>query len=543
MTEFPAPPMAACPPAPVRRHTLLSLRSGVLIAAALLAAGCATIRRDVPVIPSFAWERPAETTLGREYARELSAHPGQSGFYVLDDGREAFLARAALAENAERTLDLQYYHLGEDATADILILRLIRAAQRGVRVRLLLDDLYAARRNFDIATLSTHPKIEVRLFNPFEIRGGMGIGRLLEFLGDSARLNRRMHNKLWIADNAIAITGGRNLGDQYFEALPDMNFADLDLLIAGPVVGELSRGFDDYWNSASAIPAQAFLPGPPAENAFAEFEATLIAQLQAFRDTPYAKAVRETALAGYARAGSFPLIPAHAEAFHDRPRIAGEPASSEPASLVQLKVRPLIETARREVVLISPYFIPSDRGVEMLGKLVQQGVQVRVLTNSLASTDVPAVHAGYARQRKKLLARGVEIYEFKPAPVKPSAHIGLIGSSRSSLHTKAVIVDRSTVVVGSMNLDPRSRSHNTEVAVFAQSAVLGERLGKLFDESVLPSHTFFVTLAVSGDEDSALLWTGEVDGKTVRYTSEPLAGFWRRAAAAVLGFFAPDDML
>ncbi len=535
--------MAGFAPDRVRPFFGPLLCRGVLIVAALLGAGCATIRRDVPVVPSTAWDRPAETALGREYARELSAHPGQSGFYVLDDGREAFLARAALAENAERTLDLQYYHVAEDATADILILRLIRAAQRGVRVRLLLDDLYAARRNFDIATLATHPNIEVRLFNPFETRGSMGLGRLLEFLGNTARLNRRMHNKLWIADNALAITGGRNLGDQYFEALADKNFADLDLLIAGPVVGELSRGFDAYWNSESAIPAEAFLPGPPEENAFADFEATLIAHLQAFRDTPYAKAVRDTPLARYARAGTFPLTPAPAEAFYDRPHVAGEPASKEPASLVQTRVRPLIESARREVVLISPYFIPSDRGVDMLGKLVAQGVRVRVLTNSLASTDVPAVHAGYARQRGKLLARGIEIHEFKPAPAKEPTRAGLIGSSRASLHAKAVIVDRSTVVVGSMNLDPRSRSHNTEVAVFAQSTLLGERLGTLFDESILPSHAFRVTLATPGNENSALVWLGEQDGKAQRYTSEPLAGFWRRVAAGVMGLFAPDDML
>jgi putative cardiolipin synthase len=206
-------------------------------------------------------------------------------------------------------------------------------------------------------------------------------------------------------------------------------------------------------------------------------------------------------------------------------------------------VRPLIESAQREVILISPYFIPSDRGIDMLGALVQRGVRVRVLTNSLASTDVPAVHSGYARQRPKLLARGVELHEFRPAPATTSGRTALLGSSRASLHTKAVIVDREQVSVGSMNLDPRSRTHNTEVAVFAHSAILGDRLAGLFDETVMPGHSFRVTLAIAGDENAALVWTGEKDGQPERYGSEPLAGFWRRAAAAILGVFAPDDML
>ena len=550
-TLNPSPPIieargAASDNRPMRfRCNFRLILPSALIALALLTAGCATVRRDVPVVPSTAWEHPADTTLGREYGRELAAYPGQSGLYVLDDGREAFLARAALAESAERTLDLQYYYISEDATGDILLLRLLRAAQRGVRVRLLLDDLYAARGNFDIATLAAHPRIEVRLFNPFETRGSMGLGRLLEFLGNTARLNQRMHNKLWIADNAVAIAGGRNLGDQYFEAQPERNFADLDLLIAGPVVRELSRSFDDFWNSGRAIPAEAFLAEAPDAQTLARFETTLNERLAAFRDTEYARAVRETALARYARAGHFPLIPAPAEAYSDRPRVAPDPAAREPAGLVQLKVRPLIESAQREVVLISPYFVPSDRGIDMLGELVKKGVRVRVLTNSLASTDVMAVHAGYSRQRGKLLARGVEIHEFKPArDGDDKAHrAGLIGSSHASLHAKAVIIDRANVIVGSMNLDPRSRSLNTEVAVFAQSGVLGNQLGALFDQAVEPAHAFRVELAEASDENAPLVWTTEDAGKPERYTSEPLTGFWRRAAAAVLGLFAPDDML
>ena len=354
-----------------------------------------------------------------------------------------------------------------------------------------------------------------------------------------------MHNKLWIADNAVAVAGGRNLGDQYFEALPEHNFADLDLLIAGPVVGELSDSFDAYWNSAWATPAEAFLPATPDAAALTRFEATLEERIAAFRDTPYAKAARESTLAGHARAGQFPLTFAPAQAYADRPRATDAPGTRETTGLVQSKLRPLIEAARSEVALISPYFVPSDRGVEMLGQLVARGVRVRVLTNSLASTDVPAVHTGYARRREQLLARGVEIHEFRPqtGAGDDAAHGERHRDARGSLHAKAVVIDRAQIVVGSMNLDPRSRALNTEVAVFVQSTALGARLGVLFDEAVAPQRAFSVTLAEPGVAGSALVWTSVEDGRSVRYTQEPLAGFWRRFSSSVLGLFVDDDML
>lgn len=228
----------------------VALRNAACFAVVLLLAGCATFRIDVERVPSEAWPRPDETTLGRNLAERLAASPGQSGFRLLDSGFDAFAARAALAEAAERTLDLQYYIVREDMTTQLLLYEALRAADRGVRVRLLVDDMYAAGKDFDLATFSAHPNIEARIFNPFLARGPLGLSRLFEFIGSSARLNRRMHNKLWIADNAAAIVGGRNLGDEYFGAHVDahgeVNLTDLGVLALGPVVRETSKSFDEY---------------------------------------------------------------------------------------------------------------------------------------------------------------------------------------------------------------------------------------------------------------------------------------------------------
>ncbi len=264
------------------------LRRRTYTAAALCFAtmvACTTPRLDVPRPLSEAWLHPEATALGREFGKELAGHPGQSGVFPLASGMEAFTIRASLAESAERTLDLQYYIVQQDTTTQLLLDRVLRAAQRGVRVRLLIDDLYALGRDFELATLAAHPNIEVRVFNPFLRRGGWGLSQLLEFLGDSRRLNRRMHNKLWIADNAAAVVGGRNLGDEYFDAHSEVTFTDLDILAAGPVVRDISRSFDEYWNSEWAVPVEAFVAAAPSAEQFATFERALEARLERFRDT------------------------------------------------------------------------------------------------------------------------------------------------------------------------------------------------------------------------------------------------------------------
>lgn len=517
--------------------------ASVLLAAlaAIAGAGCSSPRHDVARPVSHALERPEKTFLGRAQATQLAAAPGQSGFRLLVSGQEAFLARAAMAEAAERTLDLQYYIVSEDATATLLLQRALRAAQRGVRVRLLIDDLYAVGRDFDLATLAAQPNVEVRLFNPFLRRGPLGLSRLLEYLGDSTRLNRRMHNKLWIADNALAVIGGRNLGDAYFDASEESHLADLDLLAGGPVVAGISGSFDAYWNSEWAVPIEAFLGEPPASAQLQQLLRRMDARAEKFRESDYARSLRATDLGRLLRGGGLALAPARTSVLYDdpaKPRNAAEGTESRILSAL----RKAVEAAQREVILVSPYFIPSERGVGVLCALAARRVQVKILTNSLASTDVPVVHAGYARYRPGLLACGVQLHERRPGDGSTrSARAGL--SSGASLHAKAAVVDRKWVLLGSMNLDPRSRLANTEVAVSIESTALGAQLGELFDEAISPDQAFRVALADARNERSPLVWTGHENGKPASFTSEPLAGWWRRFVSALLGALAPEEML
>ena len=529
---------------PRRRVRRAVAALGLAVIVTLMSAACTTPRLDVPRPISEAWLRPEETALGRSVVEQITLHPGQSGIYPLVSGMEAFSVRASLAESAERTLDLQYFIVREDTTTQLLLYRVLRAAHRGVRVRLLIDDLDAAGKDFDLASFAAHPNIEVRAFNPFASRGPLGLSQLLEFLGDPARLNRRMHNKLWIADNAIAIVGGRNLGDEYFDAHGEVNFSDLDMLAAGSVVRDISRSFDDYWNSEWAVPIEAFVATPLGAEQLAAFERVLEARLESFRDTDYARILRETRLGLQLRSGQLPLIPADAIALYDPPaKISRSDADAAPRQIFASRMRPIVDAVQREVILISPYFIPSDEGIAVLGAVARRGVRVRVLTNSLASTDyVPLAYAGYARLRARLLATGLELYEMRPEPRDAGGSRRPGASSGAYLHTKAIVVDRRHVVIGSMNLDPRSRLHNTEVAVLLESTELGGRLGTLFDEAVRPARAFRVERAGRGQE-TELVWVTEEAGKEVRYDREPLAGFWRRLLAKLLGAFAPEDLL
>ncbi len=517
-------------------------------AAALLALllGCATVRLDVARPASYAISPGEQTSLGRTYGARYPAAGPTSGVRLLVSGSEAFAIRAALAEAAEQTLDLQYYVVAQDATATLLLYRALLAAQRGVRVRLLLDDIGAAGRDFDLATLAAHPNVQIRIFNPFLGRGWLGVSRVFEFLGDSERLNRRMHNKLWIADNTVAVIGGRNLGDAYFAAQGEGAFADLDLLAAGPVVAQASNSFDEYWNSEWAVPIAAFVDASPARAEWDDLVAAFAAHAARFRDTEYARELRASEFGREVHEGRLALIAAPASAVYDPPakldKNVDQSAPAVEAGRIFAALRPRVESAQHELILVSPYFIPSSRGIAMLCALVQRGVAVRVLTNSLASTDVPAVHSGYARYRPRLLACGVQMHEFRPAPgLGLRARAGL--SSGASLHAKAISVDRKHVVIGSMNLDPRSRLSNTEIAVAIDSTELGAQLGALFDEATALDQAYRVQLAEPGNAHSALVWHGIEGVEQVRHADEPNASWWRRLLADLFDAFAPEELL
>jgi len=520
-----------------KRRTLAS----VVIAVIALAAGCAAMRFDAPRPPSHAIDDPLQTALGRSFAAPLSASPGMSGFRLLHSGQEAFVARAALAEAAQRTLDLQYYAVAEDATSTLLLYRVLVAAQRGVRVRLLIDDLDVGDRDSHLATLAAHPNVQLRVFNPFRWRGAASLARMLDYLTDAMRLNRRMHNKLWIADNAAALIGGRNLSDAYFNADPQRNFADLDVLVAGPVVVEASRSFDEYWNSEWAVPIQAFT-GPTFEPVHSErLMADLAERAAAFHETDYVRELLASGFGPLVRSGTVELTVANAIVLHDPP--AKRPAAShEQEGPVVVRLRRAVEAAQSELMLISPYFVPPERGVQTLCELASRGVRVRLLTNSLASTDVAVVHAGYARYRPRLLACGVVLHELKPAapgPVRARRSL----ASGVSLHAKAIVVDRTSVLIGSMNLDPRSRLTNTEVAVLIDSAPLAGELAQWFDDATSLDRSFKPELGSPGNRDAALTWISHENGEARRHVNEPGTSWWRRVSTRVLGALVPEELL
>lgn len=504
--------------------------------AVTLISGCAAVYPEALRVSSHAFETPEETSLGRNFAAQLGDAPNLSAFHLLVSGEEAFIVRAATAEAAQRTLDLQYYIVADDATATLLLYRALRAAERGVRVRLLVDDVGTHDRDAWLLILDSHPNIEVRVYNPFSTRSLWGFSRVLEYFGDSARLNRRMHNKLWIADNAVAVMGGRNLGDAYFSANQDGDFADLDTFVAGSLVREISRSFDAYWNSASSIPINMFSAAPPSAEQLANIQAQLKARAETFHATDYAKALRTSDLGRSLRVGQLAMVPAVASILHDNPEKAPATGVTKP---IFAAMRSTILSARQEVLLISPYFIPSERGLGSLCSLAGKGVRVRILTNSLASTDVPIVHAGYARYRPRLLACGVELYELRPG--KKAIRRGW--SSGASLHAKAIIVDRRMLIIGSMNLDPRSRELNTEVAVQVDSPVLGEQLAALFGEAVALDQAFRVELLEPGNARAGLFWFGEEEGLAAHFDSEPMASLWRRLLSGWLGGLAPEELL
>lgn len=530
---------------PVQLHgprPLFRLLPGMIVGAAvILIVGCASVRHDVPRQPSYAIDNPQETMLWRGFATQVWSHSGMSGLRLLPLGQEAFIVRAALAEAAQRTLDLQYYSVAPDTTGTLLMYRALRAAQRGVRVRLLIDDLDVGDRDADLAMLAEHPNMQVRVFNPFALRSSAGLSRVLDYLSDGTRLNRRMHNKLWIADNAVALIGGRNLGDAYFSADGRSNFADLDVLAAGPVVAEASRSFDAYWNSEWSVPIQAFTGDTPRPEQLEQLMSRLAARASAFRDSDYARALQATDLEPLVSSGQLKLIPAHATMLYDSPAKL-EAQTTEQEGHVLANLRQIVESTRNELVLVSPYFVPHERGVGMLCQLTRRGVRVRVLTNSLASTDVAAVYAGYARYRPRLLACGVTLSELRPNGAN-SSKVGRVLSSGVSLHAKAIMVDRKFILIGSMNLDPRSRLSNTEIAVLIDSEELGLDLDTWLDEATSLDRSFRPELTTPGDPATPVRWIGRDDGQLGRYTSEPLSSWWRRFVASLLGVLVPENLL
>jgi putative cardiolipin synthase len=508
-----------------------------LLGLSLLLSGCYSLPSLEGRTQSAAYskERVADTYFAKALSSIEAEHGTEkSGVFPLVEADEAFAARMMLAKYAQRSLDVQYYIWRNDMTGTMLFEALHEAADRGVRVRLLLDDNNTNGSDPILLGLNGHENIEVRLFNPFMLRRPRWWG----FLTDFSRLNRRMHNKSFTADNSLTIIGGRNIGDEYFGATDDVLFADLDILSAGAAVQDVSEDFDKYWRSASSYPLERVVS---SRNAMTLTE--LRQQSEQIATSAgaqqYVESLRESDFIRQIEQHKIDFEWLKVRMVSDDPRKGLGNAEKE--SLMIQQFQDIIGNPSVDVELVSPYFVPTEAGVEAFAWLVRKGVEVKVLTNSLSATDVTAVHGGYAKRRKALLKAGVILYEMQrnPAQAKLAKRKKrFMGSSGSSLHAKTFSVDRKHVFVGSFNFDPRSANLNTELGFVIDSPRLAQRINQAFYDDI-PTHAYQVKLTESG----RMYWTEQRYDGVYTYTSEPNSSAWRKISARLFSWLPIEGLL
>src|SRR5580658_2840595 len=495
-----------------------------LCCAMFVLSACVGLPKHVEKYPTEALPNPGSTSLG-----QIVAHSGavanMSGIRLLSSGAEAFDSLIALADHAQRTLDVQYYLIDQDESSRTLLHHVRLAADRGVRVRLLVDDLHTAGEDRRFMHLGEHANVEVRVFNPFPGGRLATWTRFLASASDMRRLNHRMHNKLFVADNALAITGGRNIGDQYFTRDRYSNFIDLDVVAAGAIVPELSASFDAFWNSKYAYPIASVAAPVEAESALAPpDEATIVGA---------------NWLASELNSGKVPLIWVPATVLADRPaKIASETSPDEEETLVT-DISTLMLSAKQELLVISPYFVPGEDGVELFAKLVGEGVHIRILTNSLASTDSPLVYNGYSRYRAALLKLGIELSELRPKLGQKRVRFHPFRGSNASLHAKALVIDQKTVFIGSMNMDARSARFNSELGLVMRSADIARQVTNLLDD-ISADGSYRLRLV---DHSDRIEWSSGEEGSQKTWFIDPETTRSQRFWLKVLAPFAPEELL
>jgi putative cardiolipin synthase len=518
-----------------------SIRFVFVALACVALAGCASLPPPATRTPSSAWSDTSDTTLGRLAATSLDGSgPGESGFRLLPAGDFAFDARIALARRAERSLDVQYYQLQKDSVGLALLRALADAAGRGVRVRLLVDDLYTAGEDELLRTFAALPNVQVRLFNPLPARGGSLASRFIWSLHEFSRINHRMHNKLFVADNRFSISGGRNMADEYFMRSAAANFIDMDVIAAGGVVRELSQVFDRYWNSDYAWPVESIVPlagaAADAPRRFAELAQNAAPAFEPATSDPLGRVSVDFELA----AGRVSLTFARAEVFADTPAKVDLHDQNENLATVARSTLEAIRGAEQEVMVASPYFIPGELGMAMIREGRAHNVRIVVITNALGATDEPLVHWRYARYRRDLLRLGVEIYELSPTLARASGRFGDFGESFGRLHAKVAVIDRQRLFVGSLNLDQRSAWSNTESGLLIESPALAQAIVDLVvndrNESV-----YKLRLAADGE---TIEWVATgADGSEHAVSDEPDNSWWLRLKMQLIGPFTSEDLL
>jgi putative cardiolipin synthase len=496
---------------------------------------------------SFAIAQSVRTSIGDALAPSIKSRPQQSGFHLLTKGNDSLDMRLAMIRAAEKTLDMQYYAIHDDVTANLLLEALLRAAERGVRIRFLLDNITFDEVASSLSALDNVRNIEIRVFNPMTTGDQSLPSRITGLFTDLGKATKRMHNKVIITDNQLAVTGGRNLGDEYFDAASDVNFKDLDILAVGPIVDKMSHSFDLYWNSKEAFPVATLRPAETNPEKLAKIKKQLKDNWEKQLKTADGKKLLGSSLPLRLKNAEIPLIWAISELAADDPEKVDKP-EEEVVSKPMRWMSYLASKGKKEFIAVSPYFVPQQEGVDWLAALVKRGMSVKVLTNSLASTDVVAVHTGYSRYRKDVINSGVELYEMKSTlSQRPRQRLfGASAPAQASLHSKVYIVDRKDIVIGSFNFDPRSVDLNTEIALVIHSPTLAAQLLKLINDTMLPDNSYRVlaeTRKIDNKPVESLVWVTRDEGKEVRYTNDPNAGVWRNMQLFVTGLLPIEDQL
>ncbi|MEH6569355.1 MAG: phospholipase D family protein [Halioglobus sp.] len=505
------------------------------IVIALGLGACVSMPPNDRQVASTALVDTGNTTLGQGVSEAVAANQNKNGVLLLDSGLDAFVARVVLASTAERSLDVQYYLFHRDLSGRLLLDALLKAADRGVRVRLLVDDMDMADTDVGIAVLDAHPNMQVRLFNPF----ARNRSRLGQYISRFGSVTRRMHNKSFTADNEVTIIGGRNIGDEYFEADPTVAFADMDVMLGGTAAKKVSTSFDLYWNNTLSYSPETLGEPRPSQETIANARENLSNWAEEQSESAYVRALKTSKLSQHINEKNVQFQWADVKIFYDQPEKISASRSEKDLHMSK-DIVPYFTNANSEVIIISPYFVPGKTGTKTLCNMQKRGVSVHVLTNSLASTDVSVVHAGYLRYRKKLLQCGVHIYEgnsklvtrdpddqsFK---IEDDDRKSKLGLSRTSLHAKMFVFDRKHTFIGSLNLDPRSVTENTEIGSVIDSTEIGSEIASGFLEKV-PNFTFRVSL----DEKGGVRWDGYENGQAVTYTKEPHTSFWERFATQIM---------
>lgn len=519
----------------------MKIRHYVWISIVLVLTACSSVEIDTKRNLTYAYDEGFQTMLGELFASGMDKqNSGSSGFLVLDSGREAFLKRLAIISAAEKAIDLQYYIWNSDQSGRILAQQLLMAADKGVYVRLLLDDFNVGDRDNVFGVMDAHPNIELRLYNPNASR--KGLAKVFGLLGNFGRLNQRMHNKSIVVDGSVAVVGGRNIGDEYFDLHEEMNFRDRDVLAIGKIVADVSKSFDAYWNNDRAFSALQFSDKQPSfsdiEVLREELNTRTVQEMKTVQKLYQLNSLFDEQLEQWLDQ----FVWADAELIFDKPA-SFDDEESDQVKRVALKLAELSQNVNKELIIESAYLIPGDGGIELMANLGKKGVHVSALTNSLASNDLTTNHSGYVRRRKEIVESFVDLYELRP---DAESCLRIIESTQQcdedtlfGLHAKSMVFDREIVFVGSFNVNQRSIYLNTETALIVYSPELAGIVARDIEENFSGNNSWKVEL----DKDGDIEWLEEKDGEIIHYSHEPETGFWRRFSSRFFAIFPVEKYL